>query len=137
MIIVGVGTDLVAVARFARLIDRGGLRFLLRWFSAPEADYCLAKQEPARHAAARFAAKEATFKSLRLPGTGPARWREIEVVTDSGGRPGLQLHGSFRERAADTGIAGLHVSLSHDASYATATVVALAHDRRSSQPPVS
>ena len=124
MAVRGVGTDLVSVARFERLSARGGRRFLDRWFTAGEIEYCLAQQHPARHVAARFAAKEAVLKSLRIPGGGPLRWRDIEVVRDPDGLPHVELHGAYRAAAAAGGVVALHLSLSHDAHYATATALA-------------
>lgn len=133
MTVHGVGTDLVEVARFERLIGRGGRRFLDRWFTPGEVDYCLARDHPARHVAARFAAKEAVLKALRLSGDGPLRWREIEVCRDADGLPSIVLHGTFRQQADAVGVEALHVSLSHDGRYATATalVVRSSGSRRS------
>ena len=128
MSVIGVGTDLVDVARFELLIERAGRRFLDRWFRAPEVAYCLAQNEPARHAAARFAAKEAVLKSLRRPHRGPPPWREIEIVRSNDGLPSVRLHGTVRSIAGAAGIAALHVSMSHDTRYATATVVAVGED---------
>ncbi|MPV48518.1 holo-[acyl-carrier-protein] synthase [Pseudactinotalea sp. HY160] len=125
MDIVGVGTDLVEVARFERLLRRGGRRFLDRWFRAAEIEYCIARGDPHRHVAARFAAKEAVLKSLRLPRPGPARWREIEVTRDVDGLPGVALHGSMWEAAAAAGVVTVHVSLSHGGTYASATATAV------------
>ncbi|UFU02393.1 holo-ACP synthase [Ruania suaedae] len=125
MTVLGIGTDLVAVARFDRLIERGGRRFLERWFAEDEVEYCLARSAPAPHAAARFAAKEAVFKSLRIPGAGPPRWREIEVTRTAAGLPGVRVHGSIRDLAEQAGVVTVHLSLSHDRTYATATAVAL------------
>src|SRR5215469_16801019 len=51
----GTGTDIVAVRRIATLIERRGLLFLRRWFTADEIEYCNAKAKPSRHFAARFA----------------------------------------------------------------------------------
>lgn len=124
--VLSIGTDIAAVDRFARLIDSGGRRFLDRWFSPAEVDHCLEQRFPARHVAARFAAKEAALKSLRLTELLPARWREIEVTRDSSGLPGLMLHGEVARLAARAGAGELHLSLSHEAAYATATVLALA-----------
>lgn len=121
----GVGTDLVEIARFERLVGRGGRRFVDRWFTAGEAAYCLGQEHPARHIAARFAAKEAVLKALRLPGDGVVHWREIEVLRDRDGLPAIGLHGSLRQQAAAVGVTELHVSLSHDGRYATATAMAV------------
>lgn len=125
MDIVGVGTDLVAVARFRRLIDRGGRRFLQRWFSPAEIGYCLSCSEPAQHAAARFAAKEATLKSLHVCSDGPLHWANIEVTRDAHGLPSIEAHGAAWELAKSAGATALLLSLSHDREYATATVIAV------------
>lgn len=120
----GIGTDLVASRRFDRLIARGGHRFLARWFTPGEIEYCLGRHRPGQHAAARFAAKEAVLKALRLTENGPVAWREIEVVRDTVGRPGIILHGALRSAAARAGVHGLEVSISHDSEYATASAIA-------------
>lgn len=132
--VIGIGTDLVAIGRFARLIDRSGRRFLDRWFAPAEVDYCLSKGEPARHAAARFAAKEATLKALGLTDSGPTIWREIEVVRDAAGRPGLLLHGAARAGASRAGAHAVQISLSHDAEYATASAIAMGGPQASLTP---
>lgn len=128
MLMIGVGTDIVAVPRFARLLERGGSRFVARWFTAAEAYYCLERSAPERHLAARFAAKEATLKSLRQAWSGPLRWRQIEIVRDPQGRPDTLLHGDMHVLATAAGVRHLHLSISHDANYATATVLALGAD---------
>ncbi len=125
MSIIGVGTDLVDIARFQRLIDRRGTQFLGRWFREAELTYCWAQNIPARHVAARFAAKEAVLKSLHQPHTGPPPWRDIEIVRSAEGLPDVRLHGMVRDLARAARICALHVSMSHDARYATATVVAI------------
>jgi|SRR5699024_409946 len=125
MQVLGIGTDLVAVARFATLTERGGRRFLDRWFSPDEVAYSLSCHKPARHIAARFAAKEAVLKSLRSPGLVPPRWAEIEVTRDSAGLPGIRLHGSTSALAHSLGVGSVHVTLAHDGQYATATAVAV------------
>lgn len=124
MRVLGIGTDLVATGRFDRLIRRGGRRFLDRWFTEAEVQYVLGREWPARHAAARFAAKEAAIKALGLADDGPPAWREIEIVRDRSGRPGILLHGGMAIAAARAGAQSVEVSLSHDAEYATATAIA-------------
>ncbi|HLR27795.1 MAG TPA: holo-ACP synthase [Ruania sp.] len=125
MKLLGVGTDLVAVARFVRLTERGGHRFLDRWFSRDEVAYALSCHEPARHIAARFAAKEAVLKSLRSADLPPPHWAEIEVTRDSSGLPGIRLHGATQAFARSLGVSSVQVTLAHDGQYATATAVAV------------
>ena len=114
--IVGVGIDVVQVARIERALARTpGLA--LRLFTDGERE-----QPRAESLAARFAAKEAVAKALGAPGG--LRWRDAEVVRDPSGRPRLVLHGGVAEEAAAQGIATWHLSLSHDGGVATAVVVA-------------
>lgn len=112
--IVGVGIDVVDVARFMQTLERTpGLRD--RVFTAGEAI------KPPASLAARFAAKEALAKALGAPAG--LLWRDAEVITDDSGRPWLEITGSVAARAAQLGVQSLHLSLSHDAGIASAVVV--------------
>ena len=123
----GVGIDVVDVARVARLLERKGRRALDRLLSDAERAYCLAQPEPARHIAARLAAKEAAFKAFH---SGGARrmigWREIEVQREPHGEPTLVLRGRAQQCAADLHLARALVSLSHSHTQAVAIVLLLA-----------
>lgn len=124
MAILGVGTDVTDVVRFARLVERDSTLFLDRWFTAREVEWLLRQRQLARHTAAQFAAKEAVLKAVRVPDVGPVRWREIEI-TRTDPRPGVVVHGSVRELADVAGVEGFHLAMSHDDRVATATVVAV------------
>ena len=122
--ILGVGLDLVDIPRIARLVEAQGERAIARLFTPGEAAYAAARAEPARHLAARFAAKEAAFKALA--GTERARgigWRDLEVASEWDGRPTLRLHGRAAERAAELGVTRVHLSLTHAETTAGAVVV--------------
>ena len=122
--VIGVGIDVVAVERIARVLRRRGERFLARVFTPAELASCPPGDQYARRLAARFAAKEAALKAL---GTGLAagiRWREIEVRRPARGRPEIVLHGRAAAHAQSLGVDRLHLSLSHDGPYAAAVVVA-------------
>ncbi len=122
--ITGIGVDVVDIARIDAIIASRGERLLQRVLTADELQYCQRKASPARHVAARIAAKEAAFKALS--GTDDARaigWREIEVQVDSHGRPSLALHGRALWRARELGIARHWLSLTHGEGVAVAFVV--------------
>ena len=122
--IVGIGIDLVEIARVERLLDAKGRRMLERLFTPAEAEYAMRGAHPAQHLAARVAAKEAAFKALA--GTEQARgigWREMEVTRGADGRPGLVLHGRAWERAAELGVTAIHLTLTHSRDTAAAVVV--------------
>ena len=112
--IVGTGIDVVDIARFAETLERTpGLR--TRLFTEVE------RGLPMRSLAARFAAKEAALKALGA--NAGMRWIDLVVVQGPGGEPSLELRGTAADRAAAIGVARLHVSMSHDAGIATATVI--------------
>ena len=122
--IVGVGMDLVDVPRVAALLAAKGDRALRRLFTAGEAAYAAGRAEPARHLAARFAAKEAAYKALA--GSHEARgigWQDVEVTTAWDGRPQLVLHGRAAARAAALGVVRAHLTLTHADAVAGAVVI--------------
>jgi len=113
-VILGVGIDVVDIARFAESLARTpGMRE--RLFTDAE------RERPPASLAARFAAKEALAKALGAPAG--MRWLDAEVVNAPSGDPSFELRGSVRHRADERGVASVHVSLSHDAGIASAVVV--------------
>ncbi|MEK7220323.1 MAG: holo-ACP synthase, partial [candidate division NC10 bacterium] len=116
--ILGIGTDLVAVPRVEEVLSRHRQRFLDRVFTPAEQADCLGRARPAMHLAARLAAKEAAMKAL---GTGwglGVRWQDIEVRSGASTPPTIRLAGSARAHAEARGIRQAMVSLSHDGDYA-------------------
>lgn len=122
--ILGLGIDLVEIARVERIIGERGERALARLFTEAEVAYARQRARPAMHLAARIAAKEAAFKALA--GSADARligWREVEVVARPGGPPTLVFHGRADFRAREIGVQHVHVSLTHTGQTAGAVVV--------------
>ncbi|WP_019179932.1 holo-ACP synthase [Microbacterium yannicii] len=113
--IVGIGVDLVDIARFERTIERTP-RLVERLFSGSE------RALKPHSLAARYAAKEALIKALG--GSDGVHWTEIEVASEASGRPVFLLTGSTAAVVAARGITAMHLSLSHDAGLATAYVIA-------------
>ena len=121
--IIGIGIDLVEVARVDRLLGRHPRRALERLFTAREVEHCRGSHHPAESYAARFAAKEALFKALGTGWTAGAAWREVEIVSDAAGAPRLHLHGETDRLAGARGVQRTHVSLTHTRDLAGAYVV--------------
>src|SRR5213075_3321232 len=121
---VGVGVDLVEVARARAMLADKGAQVFDRLLTNAEAEYCRSRPDPAEHVAVRLAAKEAVYKALQ--GTEAARgigWREIEVVRAPDGRPDVQLSGVAAARAAELQVERVLLSLSHTHQAAVAVVV--------------
>ncbi len=124
--VLGIGVDIVETARIQASIARFGDRFLRRVFTRGERDYCRAMPIPARHYAARFAAKEAISKAF---GTGIGRhlgWRDIEVMRKQTGEPFIHLHGAAAELASTLNVLQAFISLSHSDHYSVANAILIA-----------
>lgn len=119
--IIGIGTDLVGVARFDRSLRRTpGLA--PRLFTAAEQVVGSGAPRRVESLAARFAAKEAAAKAIGAPKG--CDWHDAEVVPDADGRPLLRVTGKLAVAAEALGVTHWHLSLTHDADLAAAMVVA-------------
>ncbi|MFI0238808.1 holo-ACP synthase [Streptomyces sp. NPDC016845] len=121
MSIIGVGIDVAEIERFAASLERtpglAGRLFLRDELLLPGGE-----RRGIASLAARFAAKEAIAKALGAPAG--LRWTDAEVYVEESGQPRMRVTGTVAARAAELGVTGFHVSLSHDAGVASAVVVA-------------
>ncbi len=127
--IVGLGTDIVEIARIEERIPAAGDEALLSCRLAKrvltEAEFALfvGSTQPSRYLAKRFAAKEAAAKAL---GTGIGRgvsFQHIEVSNNPNGAPLVTLTEGAAERLAYLGGTRAHISIADEKHYATATVI--------------
>jgi holo-[acyl-carrier protein] synthase len=122
-VIVGLGIDVVEVARLASALNRHGEHFVERVFTDAEQAACDSRGDRVLALAARFAAKEACLKAL---GTGWAEglgFRDVEVLREGNKPPRLVLHGAAARRAEALGVVRSHVSLTHQPGTAAAVVI--------------
>jgi len=117
--IIGVGIDLVDVARFESKLEKtDGLTE--RIFTSEEIG------RPTESLAGYWAAKEALIKALGNPSG--LSFQDVQVVKDDLGKPRLELSGETDIRASQMGIANWHLSISHDGGMAIAVVIAEGSD---------
>lgn len=117
------GVDIIEISRVKESVESLGERFINRVFTEKEIEYCESKKaQKYQHYAARFAAKEATFKALswKLEDKYAICWKDIEVVDDKQGRPSLNIIGMNLDD-----IENIDISLSHCKEYAVANVTVL------------
>jgi holo-[acyl-carrier protein] synthase len=115
-----VGIDMVRISRIRESVEQFGEKFLSRIFTPREVAYAVSS--PAcrdERLAARFAAKEAAMKALRLTDRG-IPWTDVEVAREPSGECSLALHGQALQHC---GRYELALSLSHEGDYATAVVM--------------
>ncbi len=117
------GTDIIEIDRIKDSLDNIGESFKNKIFTEEEIKYCESKgKQKYQHYAARFAAKEATFKAIseELEDKYDLCWKDYEIISDQNGKPHMNILG-----LKENNIENIDVSLSHCKSYAVANVVVL------------
>jgi holo-[acyl-carrier-protein] synthase len=109
-----VGVDVAAIPRIAEAQKRFGDRFLQKFLTAREIDYCGGSAE---RWAGRWAAKEAIGKAMPT-GVPRPRMRDVEILPSEDGRPHVRV-------APSTTLTGrtVDVSIAHDGHFAVAVAV--------------
>ncbi len=123
LIIIGLGIDIVANERVARMLDRFGDRFTGKYFTPAEADFCLSRPEPVPDFAARLAAKESSFKGIGARRGMGIGWTDFEVVMGEKVIPRLELRGRAKDRGIEIGITKIWLSLTHEDLWSAAVVI--------------
>ena len=119
----GIGTDIVAIARMARLWDKYGLALAARMLADDELLALQQHHHPARFLAKRFAAKEAAAKALGTGFRDGLSLRHIAVVNNALGKPELRFSGRAVQCVEAFSVVSSHLSISDEADYAVAFVI--------------
>lgn len=120
----GIGTDIVAIGRLTRLLERHGDRFLARCFQDAEQNHFSGRlgADLASSVAGRWAAKEAFLKALGGP-IAHIPYRDIGVVRNKSGGPELVLAGEALKALGVSNGCRVHLTISHEREFAVATVL--------------
>ena len=107
----GIGIDIFQVKYFRQKPFKSNTDLYGKIFTKKEIKYCLAKNDPCQHFAARFAAKEAIIKAggLRL-----ASMNSLEISNNKTGRPYVEI----KKHKVN-----ILISLSHTKNYAVAFAI--------------
>ncbi len=119
------GTDIIEIERIKESIEdeKMGKAFLERVYTKNEIAYCESKKaQKYQHYAARFAAKEAAFKTIsnQMEDKYAITWKDIEISNNQQGRPELKIPSQYINK-----IENIDLSISHCKQYAVANVTAL------------
>ena len=122
--IFGTGIDIIEVDRIKNSIRKYSDRFKKKIFTQKEIDYCHSQADPAKHFAARFTVKEAVLKCFGTGMTGTILWKDIEIDKLNSGQPVLNLHGNGKKLFNQLNLKHIHISITHDKTYAAAHAIA-------------
>ncbi len=123
--IVGIGTDIVRIARFETMLARHGTRVAERILSVDELREFAATARPARFLAKRFAVKEAVAKAFGTGFRDGLSLRHIGVHHDALGKPSLKFYARAEELRITLAVGDTHVSVADEDDYAVAFVTLL------------
>ncbi|GKW14068.1 holo-[acyl-carrier-protein] synthase [Pectobacterium carotovorum subsp. carotovorum] len=123
MAILGLGTDIVEIARIDAVIERSGERLARRILTDAEWTHYQQHQQPVRFLAKRFAVKEAAAKAFGTGIRNGLAFNQFEVFNDELGKPCLRFYAKAAELAEQMGVRYVHVTLADERRYACATVI--------------
>ncbi|WP_150137527.1 holo-ACP synthase [Candidatus Enterovibrio escicola] len=123
MVVVGLGTDIVEIARMEKIIIRMQNTFAKRVLTVLELHKYASSKFPARYLAKYFAVKEAAAKALGTGISCGVTFQDFEVINDELGKPMLVLHGMAEKLIIERGVTNVMLSISDEKCYAVATVL--------------
>lgn len=121
---VGIGTDLVEIARIEALYQKHPVAFSQRLLSAQELLVFNGHSQPGHFLAKRWAAKEAIAKALGTGFRGGVSFVDMTITHTELGQPQIQLSGQTALIAQRQDIRHWSISLSDEKQYALAFVIA-------------
>jgi holo-[acyl-carrier protein] synthase len=119
-LLLGLGTDLVDIARIRGVHERQGDAFLNRVYTAEERAYCLSHRDPYPSLAARFAAKEAVAKAFTTGIGAELGWHSISVHLGTRSHPLVQLDAQGEALLRHVSATSILLSLTHTETLAMA-----------------
>jgi holo-[acyl-carrier protein] synthase len=133
MKIIGIGTDIVEIARLKESLKRFHSAFYERICSADELFYAGSRKDDVNFLAGRWAAKEAAAKAL---GCGIGRYcsfTDIEIFNNAAGRPEMSFTGKAKHYFHTLGGTTINLSISHEKNYAVATVLLTGEEKENGE----
>ena len=118
--LLGIGADVIEVARVKGVLDRQGERFLERVFTEEEREYCFRMAHPHKPLAARFAAKEAVSKCFTTGIGAELGWKSVSVYHGDRHEPHVRLDAKGEGLLKAVGATHIMLTLSHTDTVAMA-----------------
>jgi holo-[acyl-carrier protein] synthase len=125
--LIGLGCDLIEVARIQAILAKHGERFLKRIFTEEEQAYCNTLKYSHKHYAARWAAKEAVSKCFTTGIGEHLDWTSISVYHGARKEPLVRLDAKAAALLQAVGATHVWLTLSHTESHAMAVAALVAN----------
>jgi holo-[acyl-carrier protein] synthase len=125
--LIGLGCDLIEVARIQAILAKHGERFLKRIFTEEEQAYCNSLKYSHKHYAARWAAKEAVSKCFTTGIGEHLDWTSISVYHGARKEPLVRLDAKAAALLQAVGATHVWLTLSHTESHAMAVAALVAN----------
>lgn len=132
--ILGMGVDIISIARIKDSIENSGAVFLDEVFTPAEQRRAQSHPNAIAYYATVFAAKEAIFKCFGIGWESGVKLKEIEIGEGEFGEPVPSLTGTFAGLARKRSDAKVFISLSHETDYAVATAILIAEEGKNRGP---
>ena len=123
MSVVGIGTDIIEIARIAKMQDGAREKLAQRVLTENELARYQALNYSAAFLAKRWAAKEAASKALGRGIADGISFQHFEINSLVSGQPILSLTDRALTVATELGATAWHISIADEKDYATAFVV--------------
>jgi holo-[acyl-carrier protein] synthase len=124
MKIYGIGTDIVKIARIAKMLEEHGEHFAQRILTEYElAAFNELKNNHVAFLAKRFAAKEAVAKALGTGFRDQVMLKQVGIETDAAGKPHVVFYEQSKQYVAKLGKLDIHISLADEHEYVVAFVI--------------
>lgn len=122
MTIQGIGTDLVAKYRIAKIYERYPKRFIARILSKEE-QQLIPINGMLDFLSKRFAGKEAVAKALGTGIGAQVAFNEISITNLASGKPQVKLLGKAKKLLETMQIKNIHISLTDEKDFALAFAI--------------
>ena len=121
--IIGIGVDIVEIARVEKLVARFGERFARRVLCADELREYRRRNESSSYLATRFAAKEAVAKACGTGIGAQLGFHSLQIDNDDYGKPVLRFLQDASALLSRLRVNSSHISLSDERHYVVAMVL--------------
>lgn len=123
----GIGVDTVRISEIAHFLENETISqsYLKHTFTDQERKAGSLRTDTAEYFATRFAAKEAVFKALgHLTAAKVFDFRLVETLNAPDGSPYVHITDHLRQILLEAEVDRLHISITTEADFATAFVIA-------------